>query len=399
MKTRYIVLSLLLMLAVFLAFGAKPARGQAAESDKVILLLNRIHTKQYPDNFLNVTIIGKEGKPLEGLTEENFVVYEGEKKQKVLRVVQSDEKGETIYIVLVIDTSGSMTAAMENLKEAGVAFLDNLSPNDQVAVLSFSHLSVLECNFTSDKSTLESAIGKLKAGGGTTLYTAVSRALDLFDDVEGGNRAIVAITDGVSADRGLMEQVIRKSQEKGVPVFTVGLGSQVDQASLGQFAGQTGGMFRYAPDSGDLKDIYESLAKQLKKQYWVEYRATPQKWPKSIGEASIRLNKVPGGDGLSSTLHYMVPLQWWKIITAYVLIELAFILLMYLLFQLFWRRMGMDPVFATRLSIIILIVLTLAWYVFLFFRYVPVDFKLQYFALIGLAQMILLIIPIKVLAK
>ncbi len=369
----------------------------AQEDRKPILRLNRIDTTLYPTNFLNVTIIGKEGKSVDGLTAENFKVFEEGKEQKVLDVVQSDEKGMKLYIVLVIDTSGSMTPAIEDTKKAAEAFLTYLSPQDEVAVLSFANTYMLKCDFTSDREVLKSAIQSLQPNGGTALYAATYQALTMFDKVEDGNKAVIVLTDGQNNMMGSLQDCIDSSYEKGVPIFTIGLGSSVDQNSLDMMATQTGGMFKYAPDSTELEEIYKSLATQLKKQYWVKYVASPQRWPKSrVPDITVRLNKVEGGAGLESSLaFYIVPVQWWKIITGYVLIELVLIMLTYLLFRLFWGKMGMNPVTATRLSIFILIVLTIIWYCFVFFHFIP----FLYFLLIALGQLVLLIIPIKMLAK
>lgn len=364
-------------------------------SDRVILKLNRTDTTLYPTNFLNITIIGKEGKPIEGLKPENFQVFEDGKEQKVLDVVQSDEKGSTIYVALVIDTSGSMNPAMEDTKKAATAFLEYLSPQDQVAIISFSNTYTLQCDFTGDREILKSAIKELKPIGGTALFYSVNQTLGIFDKVEEGNRAIIVMTDGRNNMPGSTQQCIDKSRLNGVPVFTIGLGPLVDKASLSNLASETGGIFRFAPTSSELEEIYKSLANQLKKQYWVKYKASPQHWPKTPVKASVKLQKVPGATGLESTLAYIVPLQWWKLITAYVLIEFALIFLTYFLFKLFWRKMNMDPVAATRLSIIILMILTVIWYTLMFVRFVPI----WLFLLIAFGQLIILFIPIKLMGK
>lgn len=364
-------------------------------SDRVILKLNRTDTTLYPTNFLNITIIGKEGKPIEGLKPENFQVFEDGKEQKVLDVVQSDEKGSTIYVALVIDTSGSMNPAMEDTKKAATAFLEYLSPQDQVAIISFSNTYTLQCDFTGDREILKSAIKELKPIGGTALFYSVNQTLGIFDKVEEGNRAIIVMTDGRNNMPGSTQQCIDKSRLNGVPVFTIGLGPLVDKASLSNLASETGGIFRFAPTSSELEEIYKSLANQLKKQYWVKYKASPQHWPKTPVKASVKLQKVPGATGLESYLAYIVPLQWWKLITAYVLIEFALIFLTYFLFKLFWRKMNMDPVAATRLSIIILMILTVVWYTLMFVRFVPI----WLFLLIAFGQLIILFIPIKLMGK
>jgi VWFA-related protein len=370
----------------------------AQSEERVNMHLHRIDTTLYPTNFMNVSIIGGEGKLVEGLKEENFEVFEDGKSQKILKVVSADQKGAPLEVVLVIDCSSSMTPAMDDMKKAASSFIDYLAPQDKVAILSFSNIYYLNCDFTSDKEALKSAIDKLKPIGGTSLYLSVNEAVSMFGKKEEANRAVIALTDGRNNGPGTVENCIEESRKANIPVFTIGLGPDVDPDSLNLLAGSTGGIYKNAPASSDLEEVYKLMGDQLKKQYWVEYKASPEHWPKTSVNASIRLKGVPGGSGLENSLVYYVPVQWWKLITFYFLIEIALIILTYFMFRLFWRKMGMDPVVATRIAIFILMFLTVIWYVLLFHRVIPLSFFF-YFVLIGIAQLLLLLIPIKLMAK
>jgi VWFA-related protein len=385
---RLIILMIILSFCVFLQ---APLQGFA--SDQVILRLNRVDSNLYPTNFLNVCLIGPDGKPIENLKPDNFQVIEDGKEQKVLDVAQSGDKGAAISVVLVIDTSGSMHGAMEDMKTAAKSFVRNLSTGDKIAIVSFSDFSTVDCDFTDDRKLLETAIDGLKPSGSTALYTTVVESAKLFENVKEGNKAIVVMTDGMNNRGGAIDACVKSGLEKGVPIFTIGLGN-VDKMSLEFLATETGGMFRYAPTSSELEEIYKSLANQLKKQLWIKYEANPQRWPKTKVNTIIKLKGIPGA-GMTSSLNYIVPLQWWKVITIYVLIEVVLVVLCYLLFNVFWKKMNMDPVSATRFAIFILIALTTVWYTVMFILFVPIT----YFLLIGLAQLILLSIPIKLMAK
>jgi len=331
MKYNRILICLFCFLLIFQFLAGGNAYSQEKKKPAIKIgggariKLNRVDTTLYPTNFLNVTIISKDGKPIEGLTKDHFQVMEEGKEQKVLDVVQSDEKGAKLFIVLVIDASGSMGQAMDDTKAAAESFLDYLSPEDQVAILSFSNFYTLLCDFTSDRETLKTAIKSLKPMGGTALYSSTAKALTMFENIEEGNKVIIVLTDGRNNRPGAMEECINLSHANGVPIFTIGLGDSVDKTSLSLMASETGGMFRHAPTSGELEEVYKSLATQLKKQYWVKYAASPQKWPKSPSSVSIQLKNVIGAGGQQSSLRYIVPLQWWKLITAYILVELAWI--------------------------------------------------------------------------
>jgi VWFA-related protein len=385
------VISVVLMTLLILMSGSPQA-------EQTTLRLNRIDTTLYPTNFLNVTVIGPDGKPIENLKPENFVVMEEGKEQKVLDVAQSNEKDPSIHVVLVIDCSSSMIPNMDDTKNAAKLFLQNLSPDDKAALISFSTDVTLDSNFTNDRKPLETAIDNLKPRNATALYWATKDSIDLFKDVKSGNKAVLVLTDGMNNGPGSADECIKKSVNAGVPIFTIGLGNSLD-ASLDTMARDTGGIYRHAPTSADLADVYKSLAAQLKKQLWVKYVAKPQKWPKTPVQASIRLQNVPGwSSGTENSLMYIVPVQWWKIILSFVLVEIILILLTYFLFWFFWKKMSMSPVASTNFSVALLVVLTLIWYTVMFIPFMfPV--MMHYFVLIGIGLALVLYGSVKMLAK
>ncbi|MBN1508683.1 MAG: VWA domain-containing protein [Sedimentisphaerales bacterium] len=88
------------------------------------------------------------------------------------------------------------------------------------------------------------------------------------------SKAVIVMTDGrdtKSPPGRSATEVISYAQGVGVPVFTIGLGSEVDEAILSTIAIQTGGMYHCAPDSNDLKEIYRKIAGALKNEYIVTY--------------------------------------------------------------------------------------------------------------------------------
>lgn len=399
-QNKFIITAIITACFLILGFALSIEAQEGSQDQNLVMMrLNRIDAGQYPDNFLNVTIIGKEGQSIDGLTKDNFLVIEDGKEQNVIRAAQDNEQRVGANIMLLIDTSGSMVEAMEDTKTAAKSFVENLSPQDKAAIMSFSNIFTLHADFTTDKELLKSAIDRLEPMGGTLLYVSTYSAIKHFDKVEEGNKAVIVLTDGMNTGPGSVEDCITSSHLYGVPIYTIGLGPEIDQTSLSRIAAESGGMYSYAPQSAELQKIYDSLAAQLKKQYWVHYKANPQKWPKTLSSVTVKLKDVQGSEGMESTLNYVVPIQWPKIIFIYIIIVIALLPFMYLLFRLFWKKMDMNPVTATKFSIIIIFILVIIWYIFLFARFVPEDLSLLYFALIGIGQLLLLIIPIKLLGK
>jgi Ca-activated chloride channel homolog len=150
------------------------------------------------------------GRPVPGLREENFLVYENGQPQKIANFATTDVPFE---IALLLDTSGSTRADVALIRQAANAFVAALRPGDRVAIISFNtarqkqslaaKVDVLT-KLTDDRKTLSQAIENLGTSNGTPFYDALGKiATDVFREKPTeemrGRRAVVALTDGVDS--------------------------------------------------------------------------------------------------------------------------------------------------------------------------------------------------------
>jgi FlaG/FlaF family flagellin (archaellin) len=107
-------------------------------------------------------------------------------------------------IVMVLDTSGSMSGEIGDLKIAAKNFIDNhmLDERDRVAIYYFlSGVSTLLVSFTkcdvTGKTTLKNAIDGLSASGGTPIWDSIGDSIN-YMITQGSTRKpiIIAMTDG-----------------------------------------------------------------------------------------------------------------------------------------------------------------------------------------------------------
>lgn len=180
-------------------------------------------------------------------------------------------------IVLVLDQSGSMKEEerMDALKRSVATFLQGLPPGSRVAAIAFSSEVNLICPFTTDRARVLEAVNALEPGGATRYYDAVSIALDLLE-AEPGRRAVLALTDGQDA-RSLtmtLPKAVAKARKLNLPVHTLGLGDERSIAvkELRRLAEETRGQHYLARDAGQLKAIYEEIARRIGSTYSLTYR-------------------------------------------------------------------------------------------------------------------------------
>ena len=147
--------------------------------------------------MLPVLVTDKDGKYVEGLTKDDFVIRVGESRVD-FDTFERDERAPVSFAFLV-DTSGSMGIGnkLENAKNAIRAILRNRLPGDDFALFAFSEGKVrLVADSSADPAGLIRAMWELEASGQTALFDAVAATPELMKG-KNNKRAILLFTDGV----------------------------------------------------------------------------------------------------------------------------------------------------------------------------------------------------------
>ncbi len=202
-----------------------------------------------------------EATPIAGPDAGDFRVRQGEVGRMPLTV---DVRLPPLSVVLAVDTSGSMSGAME----AG-SFVATLAGQDRALVLGFAREVTEVTDTSSDTDRLAGAIGELAARGDTALSDALIGAAE-------GRRAIVLPSDGAgnALSKATVDTVVEEVASVKVPIFGIGLGDEFDIEGLHRIAAETGGRFQGAGDASELDAVYESIGSQLGGQYSVAYTSS-----------------------------------------------------------------------------------------------------------------------------
>jgi Ca-activated chloride channel homolog len=144
-----------------------------------------------------------------------------------------------IDIIFVLDVSRSMLArdlAPSRLARAKQYIGDvvDLCAGDRVGLVTFAGKPVLKCpltvNYGAFRMILEEVNTRSSPRGGTLIGDAVRTAADSFVDKDKGHKAIIVITDGEDQESFPVDATHAAFQERGIKVYTVGLGD-VSQGS------------------------------------------------------------------------------------------------------------------------------------------------------------------------
>jgi uncharacterized protein YegL len=112
-----------------------------------------------------------------------------------------DDPQSNIYVVLLIDASGSMANVIGQVRQAAISGLSSLPPNARVSVIAFDADRRVINDFTGDLAEVRNRIQQVQVtpGGATCLYDAVWDAIDRLNlnaTQAQDRRAIILFTDG-----------------------------------------------------------------------------------------------------------------------------------------------------------------------------------------------------------
>ncbi len=287
MTIRAITASLLAALALVACTGSAgaawdeepPDRGVANQPGESTVVVTGASQQQFPRIAVQFEVRQPDGSFLLDATRNEFRVTEDGKDVEVLDF-QAPRTRESIptTIVLVVDHSGSMEQEhrISSLKEAVISFLQKVPEGSRVAVVGFSSEVRELCPFTTDRAQVGRSVNRLRPGGATRFYDAVSHALGMLDE-QTGRRAVLALTDGedTSSEDDTIETAIAKAQRLGLPVYTLGLGTEEEIASadLRRLATSTRGQYYPAHNADQLKTIYETIAARIGAGYTLVYQS------------------------------------------------------------------------------------------------------------------------------
>lgn len=228
--------------------------------------------------LVNATVTDHHQGFVTNLGREDFRVFEDKVEQTICQFSNVDLPAS---IGLVMDISGSMTDKMTQAKEALAAFLKTSNQLDEYFLLTFANRPVMETPFTSDIGSIQNRLAFKGAGGATTLYDAIYLALERIKPGHNPKKAILVITDGEdTASRYSMADIRDALRESDCQVFVIGILSPVLPVDnlglnvsdlLAEMAETTGGTAFFPSSAGDLANVCEQIATEIKSEYVLGY--------------------------------------------------------------------------------------------------------------------------------
>lgn len=237
-------------------------------------------------------IVTKGGQFVRGLKQADFEIFEDGVRQPIDSLVSEDAP---LDLVLAIDISGSMEHALVEVKPAVKQLLSKLRPGDAATLVGFNDTTFVVAERERDWRAREQAVELLTSWGGTALYDATVRTLDLVSR-ETGRKGIVIFSDGDDKNSLTRRDIaMARVQASDAMLYTVGFGAGATvpqlRSNLEIYAKSTGGRPFFPKETQELDGIFGEIVSELSNQYVLSYSPTNQKSDGKWREIKVRVRK------------------------------------------------------------------------------------------------------------
>ena len=249
---------------------------------------------------LFVTVADATRRLVPGLTQEEFEVFDNEKPQPIIFF---QNEVQPIPVVVMLDTSGSMTLTLDLLKDAAEQFLIRLLPIDKARVGAFNDKIQFSSRYTNDRDQLVTDVKNLDYGNGTRLWDAIGASIDELKGVD-GRRVVLVFTDGDDTSSRIGQgTVIERARADEVMIYAIGLESNYiggpngqrvrtkPDSGLRKIADETGGGYFELKKSSELASTFTKVAQELHSQYVIGF--APMQLDNRVHKLAVKM-KQPG---------------------------------------------------------------------------------------------------------
>lgn len=232
--------------------------------------------------LVNVTVTDSHNRFVQGLSKEDFLVWE----DKVEQEVRSFERADTpVSLGIVLDRSASMggkkpkaagqqaleaiaQTRLEQARSSAYACLQKGLREDEYFLIEFSDAVQLTADITRDVSKLRDKLVFLGAGGRTALWDAIYAGVAKLQETTYARKALLVLTDGdENHSRYSLSQLKGALRERDVRIYTMNQPDvQID--GLKQLVNASGGMVFNSNKPCD------EFSAELHNQYVLGYRTT-----------------------------------------------------------------------------------------------------------------------------
>jgi Ca-activated chloride channel family protein len=266
---------------------------------------------------LNVRVIDRNNRPINGIRQDEFKVYEDGVAQPIFSFTQ--EEVPVIY-GMAVDTSGSLRPQFNQVIDAAKTIINSNKQGDETFLERFISSDKIETvqDFTASKDSLLDGLDTLYIEGGqTAVIDGVYLAAQHIAEYKKGTgddrrrRALIVVTDGEDrASYYTQEQLFQNLREQDVQVYVIGFVTELDADRnlirksprdkavnlINKIAAETGGRAFFPQSISELPSVANEIVRDMRTQYVISYDPTNKAHDGSYRAIRVTVAQPTGAD-------------------------------------------------------------------------------------------------------
>ena len=235
-----------------------------------------------------VSVVDKEDRTVEGLSKENFYIFENGSAQAIVHFAPEDGP---ISACLVLDASGSMTTKFNRSIEAVHQVLGAAIAGDDYCLIRFNDSAEVLVNMTNNSTRIADMVQRTIPQGWTALLDAIYSGMQEVKNGRNWRKAMILISDGGdNRSRHTKKEILRMVREGDAQIYSIGIVPRGDQADwhygvplafspeeingpalMKDISHRTGGRSFLIHEIDDLPAVIARITQELRHQYVLGY--------------------------------------------------------------------------------------------------------------------------------
>jgi hypothetical protein len=247
-----------------------------------VVLASGLLSAQALERAMYVSVVDKQGAPVDGVAPRDLVVREDNNTREILRVVPA---GDPMLIALLVDDSQPSERYIRDYREALPAFVDGILADQpvrgkhQISVVGLAGRPTIFADYSSDPAVLRKAVQRFFAQQGSGSYL-----LDGIHEISRGMLKretarpimVVVTTEGLELSGRHHPEVLEALRNSGAALHVIVVGNPVNQQTernvvLNKGPADSGGQYDVILTGSALTQRMKKLANELTHQYQVTY--------------------------------------------------------------------------------------------------------------------------------
>ncbi|HEV8129829.1 MAG TPA: VWA domain-containing protein [Acidobacteriota bacterium] len=240
---------------------------------------------------VDATVMDKDGNLIKGLTKDNFKIYEDKVAQTIANFAPVDAP---ITVVLLVEYNKVIWYALYEVLVASYQFVEQIRPEDWVAVIAYDIRPEILTDFTQNKAEVYNALRRLNypAWSEANFYDASIDVLNRVQEID-GKVAIVMLTSGRDTfSKVNLDHTLKAVKSSSAVIYPISIGGNIRaryedrmaaetrldfyqaDAVLKEYAKATGGVSFFPRFQAEYPNIFHDISNMLRSQYRLSYVPT-----------------------------------------------------------------------------------------------------------------------------